>query len=71
MSFSTNKLRSGYSHEMFKRTLKHCQRHNGPRLLSLKLELSLMLKQRKNPVSALLAFEEIFVQKLLLNYINL
>ena len=24
--------------------LKHCQRHNGPRLLSLKLELSLQLK---------------------------
>ena len=34
----------------------HCQRHNGPRLLSLKLELSQQLKQTKNPVSALLAF---------------
>ena len=26
---------------------KHCQRHNRPRLLSIKLEISLLLKQRK------------------------
>ena len=25
--------------------MKHCQRHNGPRLLSLRLELSLLLKK--------------------------
>ena len=35
---------------------KHCKRHNGPRLLSLKLELSLQLKQIRIPASALLTF---------------
>ena len=35
---------------------KYCQRHNGLRLLSLKLELSLQLKWIQIPVSALLAF---------------
>ena len=34
---------------------KHCRRHNGPRLLSLKFE-SLRLKRIQNPGSALLAF---------------
>ena len=31
-----------------KNTLKHCQRHNGPRILSPKLELSLKAKTNTN-----------------------
>ena len=35
---------------------KHCQRHNGPRILSPKLELSLKAETKANSNSALLAF---------------
>ena len=35
---------------------KHCQRHNGPRILSPKLELSLKAETKGNSNSALLAF---------------
>ena len=35
---------------------KHCQRHNGPRILSPKLELSLEAEMKANSNSALLAF---------------
>ena len=35
---------------------KHCQRHNGPRLLSLKLELFLQIKRIQIPGSARLVF---------------
>ena len=41
--------------------IKHCHRLNGPRLLSLKRELSLQLKRIRIPVSALLAFLHSFV----------
>ena len=41
---SFKKLRK-VEEEKLKNVMKHCQRHNGPRAFSLKLELSLQLKQ--------------------------
>ena len=46
----------GISHFSLQKIKKTLPGHNGPRILSLKLELSLQLKQMQIPASALLAF---------------